>query len=237
MTEGFKDSRSPLAKALGGGIPWKRVRAERGRLARVKLGVRYLPWFSIEAAQFTAIEFLTEGRETMRWKEAHLYTELGEAVHDVESQVRVLVAALIVPPDDDTTVLTEGTCIAAVRDADDLRKTLTADEIGFLYTEYVRFDRECSPITRAQRGEEVEAFVDALGKGLIPPSRLSSCAPDLLLDIAISLAVRYAMMTSERSSPTSPSNDTSDGSATPSDSALSGETPTTGMTIEIQPPR
>ena len=237
MSDGFNDNRSPLAKALGGGIPWKRVRAERGRLVGVKLGVRYLPWFSIEAAQFTAIDFLTEGREKMRWKEAHLYTELGEAVHDVESQVRVLVDGLIVPPDDDAAVLTEGTCVRAVRDADDLRKHLTADEIGFLYTEVIRFDRECSPITRAQKGEEVESFVDALGKGLIPPSRLSTCDPDSLLAIGISLAVRYETLMSGRSSPGSLLSDMSGGSATSSDSGPSGETPTTGMTIEIQPPR
>ena len=237
MTDGFKDNRSPLAKTLAAGVPWKRVRAERGRLAGVKLAVRFLPWFSVENAQLAALTFLTEGREGAKWQESHLYTELGEATLDVETQARVLAEGLIVAPDHDDAELTEGTCVRAARDADDLRKILTADEIGFLYTEFVRFDRECSPITRAAAPEEVEAFIDALGKGTMPVSRLRTCAPDSLLAIATSLAVKYVLRTSEPSSPGSPSSDTSDGSATPSDSDPSGETPTTGITIEIQPPR
>ncbi len=237
MTDGFKDGRSPLAKALSASIPWKRVRAERGRLTSAKLAVRFLPWFSVENAQLAALTFLTEGRDGAKWQESHLYTELGEATLDVETQARVLAEGLIVAPDHDDAELTEGTCVRAARDAEDLRKLLTADEIGFLYTEFVRFDRECSPITRAAAPEEVEAFIDALGKGTMPVSRLRTCAPDSLLAIATSLAVRYVLQMSEHSSPGSPSNDTSDGSATPSASDPSGETPTTGMTIEIQPPR
>ena len=59
----------------------------------------------------------------MRWKEAHLYTELGEAVHDVESQVRVLVDGLIVPPDDDAAVLQSARQARA-----DLMRLFEADE-------------------------------------------------------------------------------------------------------------
>lgn len=225
--DGIEDRRSPLAKALGGKVAWKRVTVERGRLAGVDIAVRSLPQDRIQSAMRAAVQYLTE---KCGWREEQLYTELGEATHDAETQLQVLARALITPPRDDHASLTEGTAVALVHDAEDLRTLLDPPEVAYLFREFTRFQQERSPFTRAQTPEEIEALVDSLGKGLTPPSRILSFDDATLRNIAHGLALRLRRLMNSPSSPSSPSTDTSDGSSVPSDSET-----TTGMTIEVQP--
>lgn len=229
---GFKDTRSALAKALGRAIPWKRVVVEKGRLVGVPLAVRWLSDEAISGAALDAVKYLATPE---RWREEQLYTELGTAIHDLETQLRTLAAGLILPPPEGQN-LTPETCALAARDADELRTLLDPDEIRYLHTEWLRHQRSCGPITYAQTDEAVEAFVDSLGKGTTPPSRLRTCEPDTLLSISLCMAYRLSTLPSSSSSPTSPSSDTSDGSVTPSISPPSASEMTTGPTIEVDPP-
>lgn len=228
MSDGIRDIRSPLAKALGGSVAWTRVRVASGRLQHVAIGLRSLSQDRIQAAVRSAVEYLTEA---CRWRDEQLYTELGEAVYDTETQVRVLAEALIVPPETDEAVLTTGDVQPLVSGPDDLRALLEPDEVSVLYTAFVRWQRERSPLTRATTREEVEAFVEGLGKGMIPVSRLSTCEPASLLAIATSLAARLPTWTKPRSSRGSPSSAPRPTSAPGSDSPPSGESPTD--TIEV----
>ncbi len=212
--DGIKDVRSPLARALGGRVAWKRVEAPKGRLAGLPIAVRSLPYERIQTAVRAATAYLTE---KCGWKEEHLYTELGEAQLDIEAQVQTLALALVVPPDRGAE-LSEGTVATLASSADDLRALLEPDEIGFLYRQFVDFQNERSPLTRAKSAEEVEAFIDALGKGTTPLSSLSTCEGDTLLHIALAMAARLRRPTSPPSSPTSPSNAPDAGSPPPSDS-------------------
>jgi hypothetical protein len=189
--------------------------------------VRSLPADRIQSAMRAAVQYLTE---KCGWKEEQLYTELGEATHDAETQLQVLARALIHPPKDDPASLTEGTCVALVHDTEDLRTLLDPAEVSYLFREFTRFQQERSPFTRAQTPEEIEALVDSLGKGVTPPSRILSFDDDTLRSVALSLVFRLSRSTSSPSSPSSPSTDTSDGSSAPSDSET-----TTGLTIEVQP--
>ncbi len=233
--EGITDKRSPLAKALGHGIAWERLVVEQGRLASagLDLAVRWLPEDVQASAPRRAVRALTVGEDA--WRDELLYTELGEAVYDLETQVQVVARALIVAPPAGT-VLTEANCTPALRDADEVRRTLDADEVRAVHTAWLRFQRSRSPITYAASAEEVEGFVDALGKGMLPPSRLRTCEPDTLLAIATCMASRLSSQTSSSSSPTSPSTAPSGGSATPSASTPSSESETPTRTIEVVSP-
>lgn len=234
MSLGIEDKRSPLAKALGGRVAFTRVRVERGRLAGVDLALRSLAQSEIHAAMREALRYLTE---ECGWREEHLYTELGEGAHDGETQVQVLARALVVPPaggDDGST--TAGACAPMVSSPDELRAMLEPDEIAYLFQAFVRWQQARSPISRARTPEEIEAQVDALGKGATPLSWLRSCDNATLLAIATELAVRLTTSTSSSSSDTSPSSDTSDGCSSSSDSDDPTTTPTT-PTLEVLSPR
>ena len=238
--KGFADNRSPLAKALAGKVAFKRIRAETGRLAELDLAVRSLPQGEIAAALRAALKYLVE---ECGWSEELLFTELGEDVHDTESQVQVLARCLVVPPaTGETGTSTPASCQPFANSADELRTFLEPDEVGFLFREFSRFQEERSPISRARSDEEVVAFVDALGKGMIPISRLRSCDNASLLDIASELAERLTTSTKPSSSDTSPSSAPSETSSPASDSTTqttetpsTSETGTEGMTLEVEP--
>lgn len=230
------DNRSPLARALPAGISFTVVSPEKGRLVGVRFALRSLPHVQIGGkggAALSAVKYLTD---ECGWKDEQLFTELGEAVHDVETQAQVLVRALVVPPPEGA-VLTAANATPMAKDADDLRSLLEPDEIAWLYREFLRFQHERSPLTRAKTPEEIEAFVDSLGKGTTPPSRLRSCDDAMLLASAEWMAWQLVTLTRRNSSPASPSSAPSDGSVSSSTSDLSGvsETPPTGPTIEILP--
>lgn len=233
---GLTDKRSPLAKALGGRVAYLRVRPPKGRLADVDMAVRSLPQGEIHAALRSALRHLCED---CGWKEEHLYTELGEGVHDGESQLQVLAKALIVPPagDDEGTAIAE-TCEPLVSSVDELRTLLMPDEAAFLIGAFNRWQQERSPISRVRSAEELEEYVDALGKGAIPPFWLKSCDSVSLLAIATELAERLVTSTRLSSSDTSPSNEPSEsGPSTSSDLESETTTESPGPSIEVLSPR
>lgn len=234
MTAGIEDKRSPLARALGGKVPFRRVRVERGRLAGLDIAVRTLPLADIQAASRAALRYLTE---ECGWREEHLYTELGEGVHDAETQVQLLARCLLVPPDGAEDGAVERSATAPlVSGVDELRALLDGDEVALLFQEFTRWQQERSPISRAKSAEEIEAHVEALGKGGTPLSWLRSCDSGTLLAIATELAVRLMTSTSSSSSDTSPASDTSPGCSSSSDSDDPTTNPTT-PTLEVLSPR
>lgn len=237
---GFVDSRSPLAKALGGGIAHTVVTPEKGRLAGMRFALRSLPQSQVGAAVRRGVAFLTEA---CGWRDEQLYTELGEAQHDIETQAQVLALALIaVPPEG--TKLTTATVVPAVMAneklgttaADELRTLLEPDEIMWLFREFARWNAERSPITRSRTDAEIGEYIDAMGKGVTPASWLKSCDDATLLRCAIEMASRLTMLTKPSSSPTSPSTSPSNGSSDPSASPIeTTDTETAGPTIEVLP--
>ena len=161
--------------------------------------------------------------------EQHLYDadnvekSADKSDRDLEAQLHILALALVVKPEADAPAAAVTTLFAG---PEELALTLEPEEVMYLFTEWHRFQVERSPLTRADTAEEVEAFVDSLGKGVTPLSRLSSCEPATLLATACSMGLKLRSLTKPPSSATSPSNAPSDGCSPPSDS----ETAT--MTIE-----
>lgn len=194
--KGIVDKRSGLAKALGGGpVPVRVLDDLGGRLAGVPVGVRALPIGEVQRASADAIGYLTG---ECGFKEEHLYTELGEGVLDAETKLQILVRALV-SPDEPTVRLTSS--------PDELRALLEPDEVTQLFNEFAAWQEERSPISRARSWEEVEDFIEALGKGRVPPTRLKNFDSSSLRFMLSELAVRHWMPTSPPCSDTSPSSD------------------------------
>lgn len=195
--KGIVDKRSGLAKALGGGpVPVRVLDGLGGRLAGVSVGVRALPIGEVQRATADAITYLTGS--DCGFKEEHLYTELGEGVLDAETKLQILVRALV-SPEEPTERL--------VGSSDELRALLEPDEVTALFNEFVAWQEERSPISRARSWEEVEDFLEALGKGRVPPTRLKNFDSSSLRFMLSELAVRHWRPTSPPCSDTSPSSD------------------------------
>lgn len=213
-----KDNRSPLAKALGERVPCKVVEVLRGRLAGVPMAVRALSNGEIQRATIEARKhLLAEG-----WESEDLFTELGESVFNMETAVRILAAALIVPPGGDAVKAPEAQRLTS--GPDQVRALLEPDEITLLFQEFCAWQEERSPLSRAKTLEEVEDLIEALGKGQAPSSRLNAFDPSSLKSIICGLAARLMSATRPPSSPTSlfaapaPAPSTPSGSATASPS-------------------
>lgn len=227
--KGVTDTRSPIVKAIGTAVATKDVTVEKGRLAGQTFTLRSLPTREVQRANDAARAHLTGARG---WAEQRLYDadnveeSLDRSDRDLEMQLHVLARALVVKPE-------EGAPAAAVatlfKDPEELAGAFEHDEVEHLFAEWLRFQRERSPLTYAETPEAVEAFVEALGKGSVPLSRLSSCKSGTLPDIALSMALKLRSLMSTPSSATSPSSEPSGGSSPPSDS-----TPP-GMVIETSP--
>lgn len=200
--KGITDKRSGLAKALGAGaIPVRVLDGLRGRLEGVAVAVRALPLGEVQKATAAAIRYLTE---ECGFKEEHLYTELGEGVLDAETKVQLLARALV-EPDVPTQTLASS--------VEELRALLEPDEVSLLFNEFVAWQEERSPLSRAKSWEEVESFVEALGKGRAPTTRLNAYDSSSLRFMLTELAYLHFSPTSPPSSDTSPSSE----SETPSE--------------------
>lgn len=191
-----RDERSALSKALGDrGVPVKVVDDFQGvarRFDGVPLGLR-LP-FDGERTEAVgrAARYLLE---KCGFPEEYLYgSGDGKAELDLEIKVRLLAISLVDPAPPYASLF---------KGPDDLRAKLYADEIAQLYELFVDHLREQSPIAAAQSAEEVEAVIAALGKGTIPPSRLTSFDLSTLRSIVHSLAIQVERLRSGNSSPTS----------------------------------
>jgi hypothetical protein len=203
----LRDTRSPLARLLGEAVVPHRAFAfagAGGRFGDATWAVRALSADERSRSIVDATKWLIE---TCKWDHASLYSELGEAVLDLESKVRGLAAALVDPADPTKPF---------VKDADELRKLLEADEIGRLFEELADYTDERSPFSRAARWQEVEGFVEALGKGWTTSTSLSSYDAASLRFMLRELATRHCSRTSPPSSATTSPSGSSD-SSTPTD--------------------
>jgi hypothetical protein len=196
----IKDTRSPLAKLVGNGPRPHRCFAFAGsgaRFGEAQWAVRALSADEREHAAADAVRWLCEG---CKWERSDLYTELGDAVRDLECKVRLLFAALVDPA---------APTQALAASADELRKLLDADEIGALFEQLVDYQEERSPFAKLRDWQEVETFCVALGKGYAPMTSLLSYDSASLRFIVRELATKWTARTTPHSSGTTSASDSS----------------------------
>lgn len=223
----FEDKRSPLQRFLGERVPCKPVEILRGRLAGIPAAVRALSSAEIQRATLDATKYLTaEG-----WEKEDFFTELGESVFNMETAVRILAAALIVPPAAAETKAAEA--VPLTSGPDQVRALLEPDEITLLFQEFCAWQEERSPLSRAKTLAEVEDLIEALGKGQVSISRLNAFDPSSLKNIIYELAVQRMSATRRPSSPTSPSDAPAPASSKPSASATAA-TSSSGPTLTVE---
>lgn len=210
MMKGFTDKRSGLARRLGGeAIPTRIIDGYGPRLDG--LALRALPTSAIEKATAAAIVHLTTLDEP--FADNHLYTELGKSTLDLETCVQLLYRALVDPSDP---------TVPYAASVDEVR-LFEPDEITVLFNEFLSFQEERSPLTRAKSWEEVEITLEAMGKGSLPPTKLNSYDASSLRFMLRELAVRHWRPTKPRSSDTSHGSGSGETSSPRSD-ATSTET-------------
>lgn len=214
--KGLTDKRSGLAKRLSdSAVP---TRILDGHSARLNgLALRALPVGEIQKSTAAALAYLTSTE--MGLHDDHLFTELGEQALDVETKCQILFRALV-DPNDPTAPFAAS--------VDEVR-ALDADEITVLFNEFAAFQEERSPLSRARSWEEVEGFLEALGKGSVPRTRLNSFDASSLKFMLHELADRHWKPTSSPSSPTShgdaPGESSSNSSDAPSKATETGTPP------------
>ena len=196
--DGFvRDTRTSLAKALGDrGVAVKIVDLFDGTEARldgIPLALRAVPNSVRVKAVADALRFLTGPKCAM--SEEYLYgTPDGQYELDLETKIQVLSVALVEPAPPHAPVC---------ESADGLRELLDAIELEQLFGVYSDWTASRNPIGRAKSLEEVEAVLSALGKGMIPPSRLMSFDSSTLRSALHSLACQRERLMSSSSSPSS----------------------------------
>lgn len=187
--KGLSDKRSGLARRLGGVVPTRTIDGYGPRLNG--LALRALPAGELQKATAAAVVYLTS--EEVGFRDEHLYTEVGEQALDLETKMQVLFRALVDPADP---------AVAYAANVDEVR-VLEPDEVSVLFNEFVTFQEERSPMTRASSWEEVEDLLEALGKGSVPKTRLNSFDASSLRFMLHELAVRHWTPTSPPFSDTS----------------------------------
>lgn len=196
LDDRIKDTRSPLARLLGNAPIAHRVfEVESGRLAGKRLAVRWINAEQKTRASVDAVKFLCE---SCGWQREDLFTPLGENVLDLETKVRMLAASLADP---------ENVRAPFAKDPEEVRALLGSMEIDMLFREFLALHEEQEPFDRIKKWEEVEGFVQALGKGWTLPMSWNSFGSGTLRDILRELAFRhYGHPTPSSSGTTSPSD-------------------------------
>lgn len=196
----LKDSRSSLARMLGAqAIPHRIVDdfpGVGGRFAGQAFALCAVSAEEILRATSAAVKWLVDpaGAGLDR---GDLLTETGEGCLDFETKCQLLFRALRDPAD--VTRPLAGS-------VDELRALLYPDEVRVLYERHVDYERERSPISQARAWGEVEANIEAMGKGSAPPTLLSGFDAATLRLITTELASRLYGPTKPSSSGTSPPN-------------------------------
>lgn len=195
-----KDTRSPLAKLLGDApVAHRKVEGFEGaggRFKGVSLSLVALSGDVQERATSDAAKHLV----SVGFNREDLYTEIGEGLFGYEIKVQLLSRALR-DGNDPTRTFAES--------ADELRKTLEADEVAALFEHLLDYQEERSPLSRARSWEEVEALLVAVGKGLAPPTSLNSYDAASLRFMLRELAARWVTLMKPPSSDTSLPSDSS----------------------------
>lgn len=199
-----KDTRSPLAKALGDrGIAVHILDLYDGTghdLDGIPMALRTVSNAIRVKATADALRFLTGPQCGMT--EEYLYgTDSGRGEMNLELMVQLLAVALVEPAPPHRPI---------AKDADTLRQLLDATEIQQIFDVYGDWLAERNPLSHAKSMEEVDAVLAALGKGTIPASRLTSFDSSTLRSALASLAVRLARLTSSSSLLSPPSTDTAE---------------------------
>lgn len=207
------DNRSLLDKALSAsrsGVAVKLIEFDGSgdRLRGVPLALRVLNAEESVRVRADAVKWLT--RECGFTDDFLIGTTDGTAIIEFEVKARTIALALVDPSNPAKTV---------ARNVDNLRTALDADEISSLFEIYVDWLQERSPITTARTAEEVTALIEALGKGTMPLSRLSTFDASTVRTITRELVSRLRSLTSSPSSPTPPSSDEAPPPPEPSDSS------------------
>lgn len=187
-----RDTRSPLERALSPRKECKRVDVEGagGRLRGLALGLRSLTADEITRCAAKARAYL----RAAGFRDEDFFSDDGRAYEQLATKAECLALALV-SPDDHSPV---------AKDADEVRKFLEAEEIAQFYELWLDYMDERSPISKAKSWEELEGKLDAMGKGLLPPSWLTRCDAATLRSIVRGLVSRSTTATSTPSSPTSP---------------------------------
>lgn len=186
---------SPLRRALGGkamasalvDIPPE----SPSRLRGVPLAVRML---TDEERALAHAAALTWVRSVAGFTSEYVHSPHGGEELEVEIAVQTLALALVDP----------STQSPVAKDADDIRKTLTSQEVVFLYERWHDLVQERSPLQKKNHDELMEEL-DAMGKGTIPLSSLNGYDSASLRIIVRELVGRHARQMSGSSSDTSPS--------------------------------
>lgn len=200
MTDGVSDTRSRLARMLGGALPFLRVEAPTGRLAGLPVALRALSSEEIQTATRAAYKSVTDAGGA-----DYVLTDVGEPDLALQTKLELLAVALVEAPAKDHPMPREG-YTRLVSSSADLAKLLDPEEIDFVWNRYLDHQKERSPISHAESWEEVREAVLAMGKGTIPTSRLSGFDASSLRTIVVGLAKELATLTRPSSSTTSPSN-------------------------------
>jgi hypothetical protein len=209
---------SSLAKLAGLAAVPHRTFPFRGAGDRFPDGTR----FAVRALAADArMRAATEAERWLRrvggFESAELLTETGQAVLQIEGKTRILATALVDP--DDT-----GRPYAGVGDdgrqdlgraADEIRALLEAEEIEALFEEWIDFNDERSPLSKARSWAEFEGLLAAVGKGSVSRTSLNRYDSASLRFMLRELAARHWTPTRPSSSPTSPASDSSDSSTDP----------------------
>jgi hypothetical protein len=206
---------SSLAKLAGLAAVPHRIFPFRGAGDRFPEGERFAVRSLPAAARMKAA---TEAERWLRrvggYDASELLTETGQAVLQLEGKLRVLGAALVDPDD-------PGRPFAGVGDdgrhdlgraADEIRDLLEAEEIEALFEEWIDFNDERSPLTKARTWAEFEGLLAAVGKGLASRTSLNRYDSASLRFMLRELAARHWTPTKLSSSATSPASDSSDSS-------------------------
>lgn len=207
---GAEDLDSEVKRAMGWGSLRRALDASRGgatvkvvefdgsgeRMRGIPLGLRTLNADESTRLRADALRWLTgECRFT---EEFLIGTTDGTAIFEFEVKVRTLALALVEPAAPHPPV---------AKDADDLRRTLDADEVTALFEMFLDWVAERSPITSARGVEEVRALCDALGKGTLPLARLSGYDSVSLRTIISELVAQLRTQTNSPSPRMQPSSD------------------------------
>lgn len=197
----IKDTRTPFQRFMDAKSPVKQIedfRGSAGRWEGFTFGLRAL---TVDEVQHAAVDAVKELTGKFGMSESLLFTSVSEEMRDISSKVHILYRALV-----DATAPHE----RLFPTPDKLRAALEPDELHGLFEMFMDWQRERSPLSSAQNLDAVLREVEALGKGMAPPSVLNGCDAGTLRYIVTVLAqekaARLTASMSEDSSSTSPPN-------------------------------
>ena len=184
------DGPSPLARLLGTGQrPMRVIDFPGDRGNEVSVGIWNLLQWELQSARIDAMKWITD---VCKVPDSALLTDASLA--DEETKNQILFRALRNP---------NSPMQPFAASVNELRTLLTPDERDALFTQYLDFVEERSPLRRIQSESEVDELIVALGKGSTRGITLQSFDSNSLRSIAASLADRCLKLMKQNSSDSS----------------------------------